>query len=515
MDDNQDDRSGITRRTTLSSFRALAVPYLGYQVTAAPRVRVESGNGFLQAGRGAQPRSVDSKLRETVSVADFGARGDGVTDDTTAFSAAIATGKSVFVPYTPAGYAVAGIDVISNMQIIGEKSGMARAPLLIVTRSGSSAFRNASRDHVFHCVFENLACTAAPGVTNAGFYAQDRRTHYSGYFTFRAIETYLTLRTSYRGLFIFVLWDRCRDGYLGSATDSGHGAIAALADAYGQTNQQNLNRVRDTMIFNAFGCEAAVVGSFGIQWSFENTNFEALRTRAIAAYNLLQVGFSNCWFEDIRAAAIAHVGVYPGTAAASTIRFDHCHFVLNGTAPFVAVVDNPGTVSVRDSLFSLVRTGVRLCDDGARVATNEGNLAVSGPGAAGFFLGNHADTVAGGRRFLNGAPDNRIAAITLQNGGAIAATDGFLSRTDIQVGREFTTIATSRTGLGGTCIVSGYDPTGGAQLRLIKDWQGGTVRDVVAPLNATGRILAFRTSGAELQMRVEGNPVTVFTTLLH
>ncbi len=515
MDDSEDDRSGVTRRTTLGSFRALAVPYLGYQTAAAPPAGAESREGFLQAGRGARPRSVESKLRETVSVTDFGARGDGVTDDTAAFNAAIATGKSVFVPHTPAGYAVAGIDVVSNMQIVGEKSGMARAPLLIVTRSGGAAFRNASRDHVFHCIFENLACTAAPGVTNASFYAQDGRTYYSGYFTFSGIETYLTLRTSYRGLFIFALWDRCRDGYLGSATDSGHGAIEALAGAYGQTNQQNLNRVRDTMVFNAFGCAGAVIGSFGIQWSFENSNFEALRTRAIAAYNLLLVGFSNCWFENIRAPAIVHAGIYPNTAAASTIRFDHCHFVLNGTAPFVATADNPGTVSVRDSLFSLVGAGVRLCNDGARVAANEGNLAISGPGAAGFFTGNHADTITGGRRLLNGALDNRMAAVTLQNGGGIAATDGFLSRTDIRVGTGFTTIAISRTGLGGTCIVSGYDPAGGAQLRMIKDWQGSTMRDVVAPLNATGRTLAFRTSGADLQMRVEGDPVIVFTTLLH
>jgi hypothetical protein len=53
---------------------------------------------YVPAGTGATQRTVQAKLRDTVSVKDFGAVGDGVADDTAAIQAALNTAHSVFLP---------------------------------------------------------------------------------------------------------------------------------------------------------------------------------------------------------------------------------------------------------------------------------------------------------------------------------------------------------------------------------------------------------------------------------
>ena len=82
--------------------------------------------GYQPAGTGAVATTVQSKLRETVSVKDFGAVGDGVTDDTAAIQAAIEyakTLKSCDVIFLQTGFdyiVTAPIKLYSNVRLVGE-----------------------------------------------------------------------------------------------------------------------------------------------------------------------------------------------------------------------------------------------------------------------------------------------------------------------------------------------------------------------------------------------------------
>lgn len=57
-----------------------------------------SAVSYTQGGTGAVTTNVQAKLRETVSVKDFGAVGDGVADDTAAFNSAIAASNYIYIP---------------------------------------------------------------------------------------------------------------------------------------------------------------------------------------------------------------------------------------------------------------------------------------------------------------------------------------------------------------------------------------------------------------------------------
>ena len=86
-----------------------------------------SNVSFIQAGTGAVTRSVQTKLRESVSVKDFGAVGDGVADDTAEIQAAINATPYAGTLYIPSGvYLVTGgLTATQPIRIVGD--GLASA----------------------------------------------------------------------------------------------------------------------------------------------------------------------------------------------------------------------------------------------------------------------------------------------------------------------------------------------------------------------------------------------------
>lgn len=87
---------------------------------------------FTQAGTGATTRTIDSKLKNIVSVKDFGAVGDGITDDTSALTAALT-------------YAIA-----NNKILTGENCVYAVQGRVSITNSASTEFS------IIDCIFKSI-----------------------------------------------------------------------------------------------------------------------------------------------------------------------------------------------------------------------------------------------------------------------------------------------------------------------------------------------------------------------
>lgn len=108
------------RSNTVLTFDASGQPQAtppadGSAVSLAMQLADDGGAslvGFLQQGAGAVARDVRSKLRESVSVKDFGAIGNGVVDDTTAIRAALAAATHIYFP--PGKYRVTETLTISG-----------------------------------------------------------------------------------------------------------------------------------------------------------------------------------------------------------------------------------------------------------------------------------------------------------------------------------------------------------------------------------------------------------------
>jgi hypothetical protein len=131
-------RSGTPARIYVNSDYSIRVmDKNGSLVYSAPQATERISSDlvtFTQEGVGAVPRTVQSKLEESVSVKDFGAVGDGLADDTVAIQKALDSGASSV--YLPEGtYLFSTLTVNKNTRLHGAH---ARTSILKHTGAGTA-----------------------------------------------------------------------------------------------------------------------------------------------------------------------------------------------------------------------------------------------------------------------------------------------------------------------------------------------------------------------------------------
>jgi Pectate lyase superfamily protein len=137
-----------------------------------------TGIYFIATGAGSgtgtakTSRSVQSKLQESVSVLDFGAKGDGTTDDTTAIQAALSSGNNIYFPQ--------GTYVISRALIPVSNQTISGAGMNFTIIKQTSASANAfTLNNLLWVTIENLNIICSAGTpTNDGIYYTLGQNHF-------------------------------------------------------------------------------------------------------------------------------------------------------------------------------------------------------------------------------------------------------------------------------------------------------------------------------------------------
>jgi hypothetical protein len=342
---------------------------------------------FIQAGTGAVSRTSESKMRERVSVLDFGADPTGGLDSTTAFNNALATGKRVFVP--KGDYLVADVQLPSFAYVEGEERA---ATTLIVSTNNSGAFTFSG---CFEALVQNLSIRAGSGVTGARAFKQTSKTNYMAYCKFENIETWADLQISYDVWPIFHTWDRCRDGYYGTPPGGQtHQGINAIPDAYGQTNQCNLNQILRCQFFRSSNPNGAIEIHYGVQWKIVETDFELNNCSAAKFLGVYNISFDGCWFEANTATSVIVLGESPAPNPQGCnpveIANSHAFFNDDATVNYFVFATGAVTYGIRNVFFARIAANTRLSNINPVIAF-EGTLALSDL-SAGAFLGGFRST---------------------------------------------------------------------------------------------------------------------------
>jgi len=276
---------------------------------------------YTAAGTGAVTTNVQAKLRQYVSVKDFGAVGNGVADDTTAIQAALTTGNSVYVPQGTYNIS-ATLRLNSDGQIFygdgdGNASEPARSVLKWVGASSGKMFSisNGTTENWQNCTVKNLWFN---GNSLANIAIEGYSSAVSGG-AWRNRYEYLTISgLTGANNTAFDLGSGAFPNFAHDTEISGCFVIGAIRGAISAGALQRFSNTTFSL------CTNAVTGLAGSAWSFVGCVFSQSGAYDFTGTSVQAANFTGCWFED------STTGIYQATTS-HTCNFDGCYLQTKST----------------------------------------------------------------------------------------------------------------------------------------------------------------------------------------
>lgn len=337
--------------------------------------------GFLQSGTGAVATTAQTKLRESVSVKDFGAVGDGVTDDTAAVQAAIVycapLGHTVYFPpgtyRTTATVGFRRTDAEQfGVRLVG--SGLQRTSIYADHTSGPAVSLNRSNGLIQDIsIYASPSRQAAAAGTNYGLLMEAADTTTAAVSAMSIIRVRVYNQPSHGvvhvGNMIESYYEQCL-----VQGNGGHGYVFDGGQITSRTNQfypgivslTNCWAISNTGHGLKIGDPSDVTAALPLRFVF--TNFECSDNALSAGVRLTA---DECWIRGTQMTFdTCAMGRSSGVAAIGCIRFAGEHLQIRNQR----AVTTTHTLRL-EADHSLTSTfGIRI--DGLRVLNNAQNPAI-------------------------------------------------------------------------------------------------------------------------------------------
>lgn len=249
--------------------------------------------GFLPSGGSAVGTTVQKKLRESVSVKDFGAVGDGVTNDTASIQAAVNYANTNQVPlFFPGGTykLLTAVNLPGKVRLCGT-GGFNNS---VLVGYSASIFSYASIDDA---VFDSLTFQGAtPG---CAAFRQTTLTSYTSNTVWRNCVFFYSLTECIYANMILCTIDGNTFGYYGPVTagQTAHRHIYCKGDSAGGS-VANINRITNNRFYNANGVTESCYFESGCRLQIWSNDFETNATSALTIAGMYASDIQYNWFEN-------------------------------------------------------------------------------------------------------------------------------------------------------------------------------------------------------------------------